>query len=189
MSHKLIGFIDGENFVLRYQDMLSSGRQPKDDVTHIKNILVWHPDITKQMTADIVRLNFYQTAVGDSLKIGETKNKIRSVEYDFDPDGNLEKNEWRGFLYPKVFKKDKTSSKTKSVDINLTIDMLRHSNDVKFDIILLISGDGDYLPLVDEVTKQGKQVWVAAFSKGLCEDLKYVADEFFDLDTIFFKKV
>jgi uncharacterized LabA/DUF88 family protein len=65
--------------------------------------------------------------------------------------------------------------------------MMRSANNGAFDVLFLLSGDGDYLPLIEEITRSGKQVWVAAFSKGLNSNLRFAADEFFDLDEIFFK--
>lgn len=187
MSHRLIGFVDGENLTLRYQDMLATGLNPTEGVTHIKNTLVWHPEISCKCLCDVIRIYYYQTVVGDTDKLNQTKKAIRKVSFDYFPTES-EKSEysWSGYLFPKLFKKDKTSAKTKSVDINLTIDMLRHASDDKFDILFLMSGDGDYVPLVEEITRMGKQVWVGAFSKGLNENLKFSADEFFNFDDYFF---
>jgi len=54
------------------------------------------------------------------------------------------------------------------------------------DLVYLASGDGDYLPLVSEVMRHGKQVYVAAFSSGLNAELTHSVDEFFNLDGVFF---
>jgi uncharacterized LabA/DUF88 family protein len=47
-------------------------------------------------------------------------------------------------------------------------------------------GDSDYVPLVQEVMRQGVQVWVAALSSGLSSSLRHAADGFYDLDPVFF---
>jgi len=46
----------------------------------------------------------------------------------------------------------------------------------------LIAGDGDYVPLVEEVKHLGKRVLVIFFSEdsGLSPALKLAADDFFD---------
>lgn len=54
-------------------------------------------------------------------------------------------------------------------------------------VLMLMSGDGDYLPLIEEVSRRGVQVWLAAFSKRLSSALRYAADEFIDLDKHFFQ--
>lgn len=48
-------------------------------------------------------------------------------------------------------------------DVEITMDMLRVAYQVKPDIIVLASGDADFVPLVQEVRKAGIRVEVAAF--------------------------
>lgn len=48
-------------------------------------------------------------------------------------------------------------------DVEITMDMLRVLYQVKPDIIVLASGDADFVPLVQEVRKAGIRVEVAAF--------------------------
>jgi uncharacterized LabA/DUF88 family protein len=62
-----------------------------------------------------------------------------------------------------VFKKDKQGRKTKGVDITLTRDMLSHAFRGNYDVARLIAGDGDYLPLIEEVKRLGKRVQVCFF--------------------------
>lgn len=54
------------------------------------------------------------------------------------------------------------------------------------DVICLISGDGDYLPLIQEVTRTGKRIYVAALSSGLNPQLIRSVDSFLNLDPLFF---
>jgi len=186
MAHKLIAFADGENLVFRYQDMVKKGAIPKKDVVHVPDLVVWHPDITEAYLSDIVRISFYQTYCGDDPKIEWAREQIKAIEYTYSLTSESE-DDTRGSLVPHVFKKEGRSAKTKSVDISLTIDMLRYATHPQFDVLLLLSGDGDYLPLVEEISRQGKQVWLAAFSDGLNSTMKLAADEFINLDQIFFK--
>jgi uncharacterized LabA/DUF88 family protein len=183
MATKIIGFIDGENLVSRYQDMLKDGRVPNDEVIHIHDVLVWAPRCTANFYVDIARISFYQTVVGDYDKLNSVKESIRSVSYKYD---ESEDAEGHGILQPRVFKKQSRSAKTKSVDINLTVDVMRHALSSTFEGVQIFSGDGDYLPLVEEVGRHGIQVWIYAFSKGLSKDLKNSADHFIDLDEYFF---
>ena len=50
------------------------------------------------------------------------------------------------------------------------------------DSVLLLSGDGDYAPLLDEVKRAGVLVYVSAFSDGFSSHLKDRADSVYELD-------
>jgi uncharacterized LabA/DUF88 family protein len=135
---------------------------------------------------NIIRISYYQVVVGDDDYVTQTKEYISNIRYNYETDVE-EDTSWSGCLVPRVFKKGK-GAKTKSVDINLTVDVLRQAANGNVDVLLLLSGDGDYLPLVEEASRSGKQVWVAAFSSGFNVNLKYAADEYFCLDDYFFTK-
>jgi len=64
-------------------------------------------------------------------------------------------------------------------DVGITIDAIRLSSMV--DTIILISGDGDFIPLLDFLKNQGKQVEVLAFKKSTSSRLIQAADNFVDL--------
>jgi len=76
--------------------------------------------------------------------------------------------------YPGGFKKG-------DWDVGITVDAIRVAPSV--DVIVLASGDGDFLQLVEFLKNQGKRVEVIAFSRTASSKLKEVADEFFDLET------
>ncbi len=185
MSERAIVLIDGENLVLRYQEMLESKFKPVPKTIHEKDIIVWHNKILEVFNFELMRVSYYTTFVGDIKSLEEMKEKISLIFYEF---GYPKKNEFgSGTINPHVFKKERRSQKTKSVDINVTIDALRHTYNNNIDIVYLLSGDGDYLPLIEEIMHQGKRVWVGAFSSGCHPALKYSADDFIDLDKIFFE--
>jgi len=64
-------------------------------------------------------------------------------------------------------------------DVGIVIDAVRTSPSV--DVIVLVSGDGDFIALVEYLKNQGKRVEVIAFGKSASSRLKEVADEFVDL--------
>lgn len=66
-------------------------------------------------------------------------------------------------------------------DVGLTVDAVRISSDV--DLIVLVSGDGDFIPLVEYLKALGKYVEVMGFGKTSSFRLKEIADEFIDLDS------
>jgi uncharacterized LabA/DUF88 family protein len=67
------------------------------------------------------------------------------------------------------------------------VDVLNHVHRDNVDTVLLLSGDGDYMPVIAEVQRCGKQCWVSAFSDGLNEQLKYISDKFYLLDGTMFQ--
>lgn len=64
-------------------------------------------------------------------------------------------------------------------DVGIVIDAIRTSPSV--DVIVLVSGDGDFIALVEYLKNQGKRVEVIAFGRSASGQLKEVADEFVDL--------
>ena len=65
-------------------------------------------------------------------------------------------------------------------DVGIVIDAIRTA--ASLDVIILCSGDGDFIPLVDYLKNQGKRVEVLAFGKTTSSKLREAADEFIDLD-------
>jgi len=64
-------------------------------------------------------------------------------------------------------------------DVGIAIDALELSK--RTDAVVLISGDGDFVPLVNYLKMNGAQVEVAAFGQSTSSRLIQAADEFTDL--------
>ncbi|MFH1611805.1 MAG: NYN domain-containing protein [bacterium] len=65
-------------------------------------------------------------------------------------------------------------------DVGISIDAIKFSN--LTDAIILVTGDGDFVPLVDYLKlNKGCQTEVIAFSKSASAKLREVADDFIDL--------
>ncbi len=64
-------------------------------------------------------------------------------------------------------------------DVGLAVDAIRLSS--KLDVIVLVSGDGDYLPLVEYLQNHGHLVEVVAFGESCSMRLKEAVDHFTDL--------
>jgi len=64
-------------------------------------------------------------------------------------------------------------------DVGIVIDAIRMAPSV--DVLVLASGDGDFISLVEYLKNQGKRVEVAAFGRSSSARLKEIADEFIDL--------
>jgi len=65
-------------------------------------------------------------------------------------------------------------------DVGIVIDAIRTSPGL--DVIILCSGDGDFIALVEYLKNQGKRVEVMAFGRTTSSRLREAADEFIDLD-------
>lgn len=65
-------------------------------------------------------------------------------------------------------------------DVGISVDAIRFA-DSAIDTIVLVTGDGDFTPLVEYLQNKGKQVEVIAFGKSTSGKLKEVADDFIDL--------
>jgi uncharacterized LabA/DUF88 family protein len=186
MSDRTFVAVDGENLVIRYQDSLASGAKARDDTVHFPDVFLWRESLLQFGNFDIVRVSYYTSMTGDDDALNSMRLRISSQIYrSARPRGQ---GDCRGCLVPQVFKKSRQSQKTRSVDIHLAIDVLRHAFNDTYDTLVLISGDGDYLPLIQEVMRQGKQVVVAAIENGLNPALRYSADRFESLDYRFFAK-
>ena len=66
-------------------------------------------------------------------------------------------------------------------DVGLAVDAIKLAP--KLDTIIIVSGDGDFIPLVEYLQiNEGCQVEVIAFGKSASAKLKEAADDFIDLD-------
>lgn len=66
-------------------------------------------------------------------------------------------------------------------DVGLSVDAIRTAEIV--DTIVIASGDGDFIPLVEYLKNQGRRVEVIAFGRSTSGKLKEICDEFIDLGT------
>lgn len=176
-------FVDGENFTLRAQDVMKNNdlefTKPE---FYEKDTFCWFPKSysgkvnkvilpiqhTKWLASEPIRAYYYTTCSGELDKVDSVRHRL----YDI------------GF-HANVFQKKK-NKKAKAVDIALCTDMLGHAYRNNYDTAVLFAGDGDFEPLVDEVKRLGKNVFVAFFeSNGLNKKLKLAADGFMNLDKSF----
>lgn len=68
-------------------------------------------------------------------------------------------------------------------DVGIAVDAIRIANTL--DVVVLVTGDGDFIPLVDYLKwGMGKQVEVVAFERTASSRLQEVADKFIELEKI-----
>ena len=65
-------------------------------------------------------------------------------------------------------------------DVGLAIDAVRTADIV--DAIVIVSGDGDFVPLLDYLKGRGRRVEVVAFGRSASSRMKEAADDFLDIE-------
>ncbi len=70
-------------------------------------------------------------------------------------------------------------SKKADWDVGLAVDAIRFA--AKVDAVILASGDGDFVPLVEYLKFMGTQVEVITFGRSASGKLREVADDFIDM--------
>ena len=87
-------------------------------------------------------------------KLGiETKTKDLQVYY-----GGYKKGDW---------------------DVGLAVDAIKFAS--KLDAVVLVAGDGDYVPMVEYIQSMGTQVEAISFGKSTSGKLREAVDDFIDL--------
>ncbi len=170
-------FVDGENFTIRAQKVAQANNIfVPEGANHLTDVFMWLPGLqaTQDTTQGHLRLqphairSFYYTSVtGDEPRLLDTRQRLRDLGFN-----------------PQVFKK--TKDKSKGVDIALAKDLLVNAFFDNYDVAVLIAGDGDYVPLIEEVKRQGKVVYLVFFrDEGLNQDLWMAADSYFEMKQFF----
>ena len=176
IQRRWVCFVDGENFTMQGQENLKDASvEPVRGRLWERDVLMWLPGTEtkvllngvrdKESLSDVPhRMHFYTSVMGS----GEKRDEIGD-------------NLWDLGFQPTVLQKVK-GRPSKGVDIALTCDMLSHASHDNYDVAVLIAGDGDYVPLVDEVKRLGKLVHLVFFqSTGLNPKLRRASDTFYDV--------
>lgn len=186
MAPRSILFADGENLTFRYQDMVAAGRSPREDTVHVADTFVWNSNVTRSpydSLDSVIRVHYYTSATGDHDKINSIQHQISQQMFVSPSTAGFH----HGQVVPLVYKKIAQSKKTRNIDIQIVIDIMRYTFTDAIDRVYLASGDGDYAPLIHEVMRRGKQVELLAFSSGLNPALRPLVDRVHLLDDKFFK--
>lgn len=171
---KWMMFVDGENLTIRAQEIAQQKEVNLNDQqvfpVYLKDVYFWpagslpsHHNFVRRADTEryAERCYYYTSAPGDSPAIDQVVDALLEI----------------GF-HPVVMHKPK-GQRAKGVDISLTKDMLLQAFMGNYDVAILVAGDGDFVPLVDEVMRFGKKVVVAFWeNNGLNPKLRRAADEF-----------
>jgi len=175
-----MSFVDGENFTIRGQRFAEqTGIALEEGAFFSRDVFLWLPNVpaTKALTntqtsptkvqEHALRAHYFTSVYGDELRIRAVRQALSDLGFD-----------------PYVFKKVRREQKAKGVDITLTTTMLAHAYRNNYDVALLLGADGDYVPLVEEVKRLGKVVYVGIFDgiAGVADELRLTADRVFAFD-------
>ncbi len=177
-----MSFIDGENLTMSAQRVAEQeGVSFTEGSWYMRDTFVWFPDhaatlslgstneLNLPLQRHAVRAHYYTSIRGDQERIEEVYGAL-----------------WNLGFSPTVFKSDRTRDRSKGVDIALSTDMLSNAFRNNYDVAVLYAGDGDYVPLVEEIKRLGKGVYVSYFGKsGLNNNLRYASDTCLFLDGAF----
>lgn len=129
-----------------------------------------YPELMKTLTGnrELIRAMAYvvksETAAGEAAffdALEKSGLELRSKDLQIYPDG-LKKADW---------------------DVGMAVDAIRMSSFL--DVVVLVTGDGDFLPLVDYLKwGVGRLVEVAAFKRTASSKIQEAADRFINLEDV-----
>lgn len=176
-------FVDGENFTLRGQEVIKEQDYSLVPGKYwLRDVFLWFPNddaidslgfaspVKGYLERKAIRAHYYTSVTSDAAGLEEVREAL-----------------WRLGFTAEVAKKPK-GRRAKAVDIALTKDVLTNAFLDNYDILMLMAGDGDYVPVVNEVKRLGKVVIVAHFGSagaGLSRELRLSADKFVDIESHF----
>lgn len=172
-------FVDGENLTIRGQSLCAEKKvQLVEGPNYKEDCFLWfcggqarnvRYQAENRLHDSALRAYYYTSVVGSDEILTQVKQSLRDMSFA-----------------PVVFRKEKNRN-SKGVDIALTKDVLSHAFRGNFEIAVLVAGDADYLPLVEEVQRLGKLVYIWFYADvkvgGLNPALRLASDHFYDITT------
>jgi len=173
-------FVDGENFTIRGQEFAANNKlNLEEGPAFMRDTFLWFKNrrgtlaltntdsVPLEVQPHAIRAFYYTSVVGDDAKLHRVREALHEM----------------GFA-PQVFKKTDKNKKSKGVDIALATDMLSNAYNDNFDVAVLVAGDGDYLPLISEIERLGKVIYLVFFLEkeyGMSPKLRLSSDQNFEV--------
>ncbi|MCE9585416.1 NYN domain-containing protein [Candidatus Nomurabacteria bacterium] len=132
--------------------------------------------------------NLYKARVNFGAVLKEAvagRKLVRAVAYVITTEAGDEKNFFDALSKLGIETKTKDlqifagGSKKADWDVGLAVDAIKMAN--RLDAVVIISGDGDFIPLVEYLQTMGVQVEVVSFGKSTSSKLREAVDDFVDL--------
>ncbi|MEK7175429.1 MAG: NYN domain-containing protein, partial [Patescibacteria group bacterium] len=132
--------------------------------------------------------NLYKARVNFGAVLKEVvagRKLVRAVAYVITTEAGDEKNFFEALTKVGIETKTKDlqifygGAKKADWDVGIAVDAIKMSP--RLDSVIIVSGDGDFIPLVEYLQTTGTQVEVASFGKSTSSKLREVVDDFIDL--------
>lgn len=132
--------------------------------------------------------NLYKSKVNFGNVVKEAlggRTLIRAIAYVIATEGGEEKAFFDALAKMGIETKSKDlqifygGSKKADWDVGITVDAITMAP--KLDVAIIVSGDGDYVPLIEYLIMHGVQVEVAAFGRSTSSKLREATESFLDL--------
>ena len=169
--HLVHVFIDGgylRALGRAHKNTLVNPRSLAEVLVKSGEVQTWAYDPGRNPNALLGRVHFYDAIPeGDQARRDDIEAYWRAVELL--QDMHLGFGALRGL---------KRTMRQKGVDTLLTVDMLVGAFSGLFDIAILVAGDADFVPVVEEVKRRGVMVALAGVDSSVSEDLRRASDRF-----------
>ena len=158
-KERVIIYIDNSNF---FHEICTLNSETRIDFKKLVNILVGQRKLvdTKLYASEIVPMpdkqsSFYKKLEYSGIRVVLTEQRIRM--------GKI---------------------REEAIDVALSVDMMEDVFSDKVDTVILVAGDGDYVPLVNKVRTKGIKVQLAFCNVGLSDKLRRAVTDFIDIDNV-----
>jgi uncharacterized LabA/DUF88 family protein len=170
-------FVDGQDYTNRSQAFaIAQGRELSPGPYHMRDVYFLpgtstayeflHQANPELVRAAFVRAYYYTSVVGDAVLAEDIRNRL-----------------WASGFTAEVFQRSQREMQSKGVHITLTKDILSHAFLNSYDVAVLVAGDGEYVPLVQELKRLGKIVYVVFYgNQGTDAQLRRASDKFIAID-------
>ncbi len=165
---KVVLFIDGSNFYYGLKNIYGNKFDlSKFNFKRLGEVLA--------EDRDLLRVYYYNAP----LDFNKDKEKYAKQQRFFEKIKNTEKMK---LILSRLQKRrikgtDKYYYVIKGDDIHIAVDMVKGAYENTYDIAILVSGDGDFVPAVEIVQERGKSVENAYFKQSLSWHLKQTCDK------------
>lgn len=165
------GFVDGGYLRFRAQDAKRSLLNPRILVQYVADTQGY----TWSKTLRLERVTYYDAIPDNESELSHNlKDYWDAVELL--PDTQLGFGSLRGGTRKKP-------KRQKGVDTLIAVDMLVGVFTGVYSTAVLVAGDADFVPVINEVQRRGAKVIVAGVEASVSSDLRRAADRFVDLDS------
>jgi len=132
--------------------------------------------------------NLYKARVNFGAVLKEAvagRRLVRAVAYVISTESGEENNFFDALVKVGIETKTKDlqifagGTKKADWDVGLAVDAIKMAP--KLDVVVLVAGDGDYIPLVEYLQTNGIQVEAVSFGKSTSQKLREAVDDFIDL--------